>query len=80
MAALAAGLVEQATDPVARALLREGAEWILRAIRALGWTEGERLCLLGGLGPHYAPLLGLPVAEPLGSALDGALALAAEVP
>jgi glucosamine kinase len=79
MAALAGELVGARADPVAAGLLREGADWILKAVRALGWREGEPLCLLGGLGPQYAPLLGVPVAAPLGSALDGALALAAEI-
>jgi glucosamine kinase len=80
MAALAAQLMGDRGDPVAAGLLREGADWVLRAIRALGWQEGERLCLLGGLGPYYAPLLRAPVAAPQGSALDGALSLAAEIP
>ena len=79
MAALAAHLIEDREDPVAADLLREGADWVMQAIRALGWTPGAPLCLLGGVGPHYAPLLGLPIAAPRGSALDGALALAAEV-
>lgn len=79
MAALAAGLVASPADPVAAQLLRDGADWIIGAIGALGWREGETLCLLGGLGPHYARLLGVPVAAPLGNALDGALALAAEL-
>jgi glucosamine kinase len=80
MAALAAGVVESREDPVAARLLGEGAAWILRAVRGIGWTPEEPLCLLGGLGPCYAPLLGVPVAPSRGSALDGALALAAEVP
>ena len=80
MAALAARLLEAREDPVATELLREGADWVLRVIRALGWTPGEPLCLLGGVGPHYAPLLGVPVTAAQGSALDGALALAAEIP
>jgi glucosamine kinase len=80
MAALVGDLMAQKEDPAAAALLREGADWVLRAIKTLGWTVGERLCLLGGLGPQYAPLLGAPVSAPLGTALDGALALAAEVP
>jgi glucosamine kinase len=79
VARLAADIAAHADDPVAAALLREGAEWILRAIRALGWTPGEGLCLLGGLGPAYAPHLGVPVTPPRGSALDGALTLAAEI-
>ena len=80
MATLAADLVGHRDDPVARELLREGADWILRAVQTLGRERGERLCLLGGLGPHYAPLLGVKVSAPEGTALDGALALAAEVP
>jgi len=80
MATLAADLIAHRNDPVSIELLREGADWILRAVRALGRRRGERLCLLGGLGPHYAPLLGVKVKPPEGSALDGALALAAEVP
>ncbi len=79
MASLAADLVAHRDDPVAGHLLREGADWILRAVQTLGRTRGERLCLLGGLGPHYAPLLGVKVSAPEGTALDGALALAAEV-
>jgi glucosamine kinase len=80
MAALVADMMAGKDDPVAAALLREGAAWVQRAIGTLGWSAGERLCLLGGLGPQYAPLLGAPVSAPLGTALDGALALAAEVP
>jgi glucosamine kinase len=79
MASLAADLVAHRDDPVAGDLLREGAGWILRAVQTLGRNRGERLCLLGGLGPHYAPLLGVKVSAPEGTALDGALALAAEV-
>jgi glucosamine kinase len=80
VATLAADLVAHRDDPVAAELLREGADWILRAVQTLGRRRGEKLCLLGGLGPHYAPLLGVKVSAPEGSALDGALALAAEVP
>jgi glucosamine kinase len=79
MATLAADLVAHRDDPVAGELLREGADWILRAVQTLGRERGEKLCLLGGLGPHYAPLLGVKVTAPEGTALDGALALAAEV-
>jgi glucosamine kinase len=80
MAALAAEVLGRADDPTAAGLLREGADWVLLAIRTLGWTPGERLCLLGGVGAHYAPLLGAETAPPEGTALDGALALAAEIP
>jgi glucosamine kinase len=79
MAALAAAIVDASDDPLSEALLAEGAEWIMGTIRALGWAPGERLCLLGGLGPHYAARLGAAVSAPAGTALDGALALAAEI-
>lgn len=80
LAALAAEMSAQAADPLAQDLLREGAGWILRSARALGWAPGERLVLAGGLGPAYAPFLDAPTAAPEGSALDGALALAAGLP
>jgi glucosamine kinase len=41
-----------------------------RSGRSAG-TEGERLCLLGGLGPQYAPLLGTPVSRPSGRRSTG---------
>lgn len=81
-AALAARIVEAAAqdDPVAHELMRDGAGWILRAVGALGWQPGDPLCLTGGLGPHYAPFLDIATTPPAGSALDGALALAADLP
>lgn len=81
-AALAARVVEAGLegDPTADTLMREGADWILKAAAALGWRPGEALCLTGGLGPHYARVLGVDVIAPCGSALDGALALAADLP
>ena len=74
-----------AGDPMAMRLMRQGADYILSALRALGWSEGEALCLTGGLGPAYRDWLPEPVAQslvvPRGGALDGALTLAGrEVP
>lgn len=84
-ASLAPRILEAASagDALALALLGEGAAYVERGARALGWQEGETLCLIGGLAPHYAPYLPAPLAEalapPAGNALDGALRLAARV-
>ena len=73
----------KAGDAVARALLEDGAAYILRGLGALGWQPGEAICPLGGVAGHYAAFLPADVAAcfvtPAGTALDGALALAAEV-
>ncbi|MGY9049410.1 hypothetical protein P775_24515 [Puniceibacterium antarcticum] len=70
-------------DAVARDLMRQGAGYLAQGLQALGWAGGERLCLLGGLGPSYAPWLpaGMQSAlsPPAGTALDGALRLAAQL-
>ncbi len=70
-----------AGDGLACDLLRAGADYIDRGLRVIGWTEGEPVCLTGGLGATYAPLLGADLQAclqpPQGSALDGALTLAA---
>ncbi len=73
----------RAGDIIAWEILREGADYILHGLNRLGWTPGEVLCPIGGLAPHYAGFLPADVAasfaEPAGSALDGALTLAAGV-
>lgn len=70
----------RAGDPLAKSLMDEGVDYIAAALRALSWREGEVLCLTGGLGPAYAdvlpPGLRASLSKPVGSALDGALALA----
>lgn len=70
-----------AGDPVARGLMQGGAGYILRGLRVLGWTAGVRVCLTGGLGAPYRPWLAdqlvADLYPPKGSALDGALHLAA---
>lgn len=71
-------------DPFAIALMQEGADYISRALEALEYKANNALCLTGGLGPHYAaflpPLLAANVVNAKGSALDGALLLAAQMP
>lgn len=73
-----------AGDPLACALMEEGAGYIVRGLASLGWRKGEPLCLMGGLGPEYTsflpPVMQESVVPPKGSALDGALALAALIP
>jgi len=68
-------------DGLARDLLQTGADYIDHGLRRIGWTTGEAVCLTGGLGATYAPLLGADLRAclqpPQGSALDGALTLAA---
>lgn len=78
---LARQVVEAAgADPAARALMQEGAEWIERALARLERRAGEPVCLIGGIGPHYAPFLPEEIraalVTPEGSPLEGALRLA----
>lgn len=61
-------------DPTAVRLLRTGAAHIEDALAGLE-AAGEPLCLIGGIGPHYAPYLKAETIAPKGSGLDGALAL-----
>lgn len=71
-----APMIAASDDPFAIALMREGAAYIRAGITALGWQAGDALCLTGGLGPAYAPHVGVPVTPQVGTALDGALILA----
>lgn len=70
----------EAGDALGVRLMREGAAYIRRGLDGVGWHDAEPLCLTGGLGPAYARWLGLPTVPPRGTALDGALALAARQP
>lgn len=71
----------QAGDPVATELMRRGADYIEKALMALGHTKSEPLCLIGGVAPAFRPYLSpnLTLLRPKGTALDGALALAARI-
>jgi glucosamine kinase len=71
-----APMIVASDDPFATAIMQEGAAYIRAGIAALGWREGEALCLTGGLGAAYAPHLGLAITPAKGTALDGALILA----
>lgn len=67
------------SDPLAVSLMCEGAEYYARGLKALGFAPGDRLCLQGGVGPHYADFLpkdhlaGQVASQ--GTALDGAFQL-----
>ncbi|MCV2869990.1 hypothetical protein OEW28_15270 [Defluviimonas sp. WL0002] len=69
-----------AGDTVGASLMREGADYIRACLTTLDHRHDEPLCLMGGLGPAYADWLGADlsarVKAPLGTSLDGALALA----
>ncbi len=70
-------------DLIATSLMREGADYIVKALNTLGYQPNEPLCLTGGLGPHYTEFLpssfAAHVVKPKGTALDGALLLAARM-
>jgi glucosamine kinase len=80
-ARLARRVVEaaEAGDALGRALLDEGTAYVGAALAELGWRKGGPVVFSGGLGPAYARHLGVPLTEPKGTALDGALALAAGI-
>ena len=67
-------------DPVAVRLLREAASQVDEFLTAILTGPDDRLCLLGGLGPLYAPWLApdhqARIAEPQADALSGATQLA----
>jgi glucosamine kinase len=69
-------------DVLGLALMAEGADYLIRGLNTLGFTDGDLLSLAGGVGPHYAPYLPAAMTRyllsPRGSALDGAFAMAAQ--
>lgn len=84
-AALAPLVVEAAAagDPVAGGILKGGAIYIADTLHLMGWRRGQPLCLVGAIAQHYAHFLPLAMeaslVEPLGTPLDGAVALAREL-
>lgn len=73
----------QAGEPLAVALMSEGAGYLKSTLAVLGWRPGEPLCVGGGLGPAYVPYLDRQMQDAVtpakGTALDGALILAAQL-
>ena len=70
----------EANEADMRAIMHEGAAYVVAALGALGWREGETLCLVGGVAARYRPHLPDAVREALaparGTSLDAALARA----
>lgn len=69
-------------DPVARRIMEAQSAFVNRSIDAMRWQGCERLCLVGGLAHLYPAYLTerhrAILADPLGSALEGAVSLAVE--
>lgn len=84
LAGLAPDVMAAPGDPLAQAVLGRGAAYVTHALAALGWTSALPLVLTGGVAPIYPALLGEEIAAAIvparGTTLDGALALAGELP
>lgn len=67
-------------DATGHILMSAGANYICKALVALGREPGEHLCAIGGVAAHYADFLPAEISacivDPRGEALDGALELA----
>ena len=72
-----------ADDPVGRAILSAAADEVAKTLQGLGWSDGERICLMGSVAQSVRAFLpsdmGRVIAAPQGTALDGALALAGDI-
>lgn len=71
-------MVSGAEDPAAAAVMARAMADVTEAIDLLQGSDRLPVVFLGGLGPVYSSRLAdrWPTAEPLGTALDGALSLA----
>ena len=84
-AAFAPAIIDaaRAGDPIGRMLMQEGSAYLVETMNKLGRQDRERICLIGGVALHYRDYLPESFArstEPAkGSALDGALQLAADL-
>jgi glucosamine kinase len=67
-------------DAAASAIRDEAARWVVAAVESLQHGDALPVVFLGGLGPQFRTLLAgrWPMAEAMGSALDGAVRLALE--
>ncbi|TNJ47448.1 BadF/BadG/BcrA/BcrD ATPase family protein [Phaeobacter sp. B1627] len=67
-------------DLLAVEVLSAAAQGISDTLQKLGWQPGVRLCLTGGIAPQFRPYLPVAMqdacAVPMGTPLDGAIALA----
>jgi glucosamine kinase len=67
-------------DPWGQSIMQSGADHLTSALVALGLKPGQRLCITGGVGPHYRQFLPdgylAGYADAQGTSLDGAFALA----
>lgn len=70
-------------DQLARGVLKDAAEEVAGGLTAIGWIQGQRICLTGGIGPQFANFLPDKMqdalAAPEGEPLQGALSLAREL-
>jgi glucosamine kinase len=70
----------KAGDQVALDLIARAVTFLEKGLAALEFTPGDRLCLTGGVGPHYQAYLSPEtvrhVVAPKGKAMQGAFALA----
>jgi glucosamine kinase len=69
-------------DVIGEMLMQQGGDYIAKGLRHLGWKPGEMVCLTGGVARMYARWLPADIAANIqqakGTALDGALELAAQ--
>lgn len=72
-----------AGDANALTILSEAADYLNTGLSSLDLGDDDVVCLTGGLGPFYRPRLDPSfqerLAEPLGTALDGAVQLARDI-
>ncbi|MFT7105753.1 MAG: glucosamine kinase [Yoonia sp.] len=63
-----------------QSMMQSGADHLVHALATLGFVPGQRLCMTGGVGPHYRQFLPHDYiaghADAYGTSLDGAFALA----
>lgn len=84
-ASLAPSVIEAARsgDAHGMQLMQDGARYLLSCLEKLEFAPDDRLCMVGGIGPHYAVYLDAEIQScihpPKGTALDGAVHLAHEL-
>lgn len=70
----------KAGDEAGKMLMAAGADYICRALNALGYRAGENICAIGGVASHYTgflpPEIFADMVDAQGEPLDGALELA----